>query len=549
VRNFFHLLFPLFAPLTLLGCQDRPPPIDPPVPDSCADVTHPLDSALCAELYDTGYRPLIAGGDELCTRLFVDLTGVRPTPDQLREQCIGRPLADVIAQLQSTERYRKAQRRYWADRLSYSDALVDPISIKKLDQLVDDLYQNKINYRDFAINALAHPGFVGRHNGYGQPDLTAQAAFRAFLGRPATRPEALDVGNLWRPWAANYFREDFAKGAEADLRAPYYGMGGEPFIDPQACADGVNLCESSLLGRANVAFPAHGRIEQIRIADLTGEQWEALRTPGRLFVALDAFWEAQVDDTLEKLLGYDLGAMRPAARQALVDRFQQNGGDVRELERMILTSWTYRQTAEEIAGSPRPEALRLSPLAYGPTKLLIAEAWMQSIGLVVGRPMGDCDWRYPNLPDYGLTPDQLPELEDFYPRNADGTVDASFRNAARLVGGCPGSFDYGSNSVTGRTKHIGLITAVAQEEELVEICFLGDVPALMPAGISRTDTSVESLEATARHVMSRFQVDPRDPDIAEIIDTVVADCADCDVEAVARGLCSGLLGGVEFLTY
>jgi hypothetical protein len=540
VRNLLRVGVSLFA----LACDDKPKIIEPPIPDSCSEVENPLSRALCPELFDTGYRPLLASDAEVCARLYVDLTGVRAAPDQLEADCIGKPFDDVVARLQASDAHRRTQRRYWADRLSYSDALVDPASIKALDALVDELYQEKISYHDFAIRALAHPGFVGRHNGYGQPDMVAMAAFEAFLGRPATRPEALDVGNLWRAWVGSGLAVPFA-----DAARPGYGVGTEPWIDPQACAAGVNKCESTLLGYASVEFPADGRTELIAIADLTEEQWASLRTPGRLFVSLDAFWEAEVDDVMIRLLGYDLGALRPRARQALVDIFRENGGNVVQLERIVLGSWAYRQAAQELADEPRPDALKNVPFAYGPTKLMIAEAWLHSIASVVGRSLGECDWRYPNLPDYGLTPETIAGLEDMYPRNPDGTFDLRFRDAARLVGGCPGTFDSGSFSVTSRSNHIGLITAVAQEEKLVEICFLGEVPALMPSGLDPNDTRVESIESTARHVLDRVQLDPNDLSVSEVVDAVVDECTDCDVEDVARGLCSGLLGGISFLTY
>jgi hypothetical protein len=548
VRKLLRVGVPLFAPLTLLfACENKT--ISPPVPETCDGVDNPLDRALCSELYDTGYRPLLASDAEVCTRLHVDMLGARPTPEQLRSDCIGASIESVIEQMQQTQAYRIAQRRHWADRLSYSDALVNPESIRDLDALVDELYQEKISYRDFAVRALAHPGFVGRHNGYGQPDMVAAAAFRAFLGRPATRPEAIDVGNLWRSWLGNF--GGVADGAREGARASdaFYGMGGEPYIDPTACAAGVQVCESTLLGDAKVEFPANGRTEAIRIADLTAEQWEALRAPGYLFVTLDMFWEAQVDDSLERLLGYDLGAMRPKARQALVDLFKRNDGNIPELERVILTSWAYRQAAGEVADSPRPEALREIPFAYGPTKLMTAEAWLHSISSVIGRSLGECDWRYPNLPDFGLPQESIAQLGDVYPRNGDGTIDVTFRNAARQLGGCPGAFDFGSFSVTGRTNHIGLITAVAQEEELVSVCFLSDVPALIPPALDLADTSVEEIEATAPHVLDRMQIDRTNPEVSEVVETVMEHCPDCDVEDVARGLCSGLLGGIQFLTY
>ncbi len=549
MRNLLPAALTLFAPLTLLvACDDKPPPGGPPTPETCAGATHPLDHALCAELYDAGYRPQLAGDAELCTRLFVDLLGIRAPAEQLRSDCIGQPLDTVVGRIQESEAYRRAARRRWADRLSYSDALVDAGSIHDLDRLVEDLYQGRTSYRDFAIMVLAHPGFVGRFVGYGQPDLVAEAAFRAFLGRPATRPEAIDLSNLWRPWIGNtYVRLDGA--ADRAAIAPPYGYGGVPLIDPQACAAGVNACESTLLGPATIAFPADGRVEYIAIADLTAADWESLRTPGRLFAGLDAFWEAEVDAELQRLLGYDLGSLRPKARQALVDLFKRNGGDVRELERIVLTSWAYRQTADEIASSPRPESLRQTAFAYGPTKLMIAEDWLHSIGAVIGRDLGECDWRYPNLPDAALPPETIDPLQDVYPRDGSGAMDTTFRDSARVLGGCPGAFDYGSFSVTGRTGHIGLITAVAQEEELVKLCFLGDVPALMPPGLDPADHSAAAIEATVRHVMGRIEIDPTDPQVAEAVSAVIDNCTDCDVEATARGLCSGLLGGIAFMTY
>jgi hypothetical protein len=240
--------------------------------------------------------------------------------------------------------------------------------------------------------------------------------------------------------------------------------------------------------------------------------------------------------------------MRPKARQALVDIFKREGGNIVELEKIVLSSWAYRQAADEVEGKERPEALRDIPFAYGPTKQMIAESWLHSIGAVIGKDLGECDWRYPNLPEFGLPPETIAPFNDIYPRNADSTFDTTFRDAARLLGGCPGAFDFGSFSILGRTNHIGLITAVSQEEELTKICFLGDVPALLPSGVDPGDTTVAAIETTAAHVLARMQVDPVNPTVAEAVEAAM-ECTDCDVEDVARGLCSGLLGGIQFLTY
>lgn len=526
------------------GDVTHQPNVVPPIvaPENCDGVTNPLDHSLCAELYATGYHPLIAGDDELCTRLFVDMIGVRPSADRIRNECAGKATELVITTLQKSEDYRKQQRRMWADRFSYSDAIVDALSIKDLDRLVDDLYQEKITYKDFAIQAVAHPGFVGRFNGYGQPDMTAQAAFRAFLGRPATRPEALDLANLWRPWVTGF-------GPIIEDGDVAYGYGSRPQIDPQACAAGKQSCESLLLGYGSVDFPADERVDYIQIEDLTPDQWEALRAPGKVFAELDALWEAQVDEVAQRYLGYDLGELRPRARQALVDFFRRNDGNVVELEKVILSSWAYRQTAKEVEGKPRPDAIRDLPIAYGPTKLMLAETWLHSIGNAIGRDVGECDWRYPNLPDFNVPEDARAVLGDYFPSDAHGAIDPAFRNLARSVGGCPGAFDFGSFSVSERTKHIGLITAVAQEEALVQICFLNDTPALFPQGLELTDRTASSLRTTARHVLEVAAGQISESELDEAVELYQTQCPTCDVEAVARGLCSGLFGGIEFMTY
>src|SRR5205823_6372764 len=116
----------------------------------------------------------------------------------------GKSAEQIVAFLQSTKAYRDMQRRRWADRFSYSDAVVPGGEIKGLDALVLALYEGRTSYPDFATIALAHPAFVSRFNGYGDAPAVATAAFQIFLGRRATPPEAEDLGNLWHAWPGNY---------------------------------------------------------------------------------------------------------------------------------------------------------------------------------------------------------------------------------------------------------------------------------------------------------------------------------------------------------
>ncbi len=528
-----------------------------------------LDAALCPTFEAAGYEPIAASDTELCTRLSVDMVGLRPSAAWIQDRCAGRSPYDVVVSLQHTKEYRETQRRRWADRFQYNDSMVDVKSIHDLDELVDRLYSEEMSYPEFAEVALAHPGFVGRFIGYGQPDAVADAAFRAFLGRPATAPERLDVGNLWRPWSnQNVVVEDggpppnaAASRAGADAcpsdggpSCGYYGYGPVPQIDPLACEAGVHSCRSELLGSASVDFPAGSRTTPLAPDQLTVADWVALRTPGRLFTRQPMFWEAQVDEVLKRYLGYDLGQRRPEARLALIHWFQSTNGDLVRLERAVLVSWAYRQTAMDLPGRPRPESLMHDPIAYGPTKLMIPETWLASMGQVTGVPAGNCDWRYPNLPEW-YTPGYDTKLDALlsdvrFPKLADGRPDPAFRNRAASMGGCPGVIDYGSFTATTRNTNMGLLTAVAQEEAVVERCFLDAAPALVPEGLSPAATGRDATIRVVEHAFrNTLGASPSSEDLAQTVFEVEADCPQCTAETMARDLCAGLSGGVEFIFY
>ena len=513
--------------------------------------SNPLDKVLCEDFAASGYEPVQAADQELCTRLFVDLKGVRPSKTEIAASCAGKDIVSVVRSFQGTKDYRMTQRRRWADRLQYSDYMTDVMSIRTLDKLVDDLYRDRIGYREFAEIAISHPGFVGRHIGYGQPDLVAEAAFTAFLGRSATTPERLDVGNLWKPWSGGGF---FGGGDDAELVGdesepePTFGYGVVPMIDPFACEAGVMSCRSTLLGDASIEFPRNGREMYIYATDLTDEDMDVLREPGRLFTSLPMFWEAQVDEALIRYLGYDLGKIRPEARQRLVEFFKVTGGDLVRLERVILTSWAYRQSAT--AFPERPSAIRYQPFAYGPTKPMIAETFLASVGALAGESAGNCDWRYPNLPDWYYDSPELDEaLDDVYPRFEDGDIDAWFRNIAVQMGGCPGTMDFNTYTPRERSHHVGLMAAVAQEEAVVELCFVRDAAGLIPEGIAADDIRPSAISATIRHVLDRAVGGATDAEVDAIVAARLEGCPRCTTEAVARDLCAGIASGAEFLFY
>ena len=529
---------------------------------ACNPNGNPIDGALCPEFDAAGYQPHAAPAEELCTRLSIDMLGVRPTADQVKA-CAARPYGEVVRDWQGSVGYREWQRRRWADRFLYSDELVDVALIKNLDGLVDELYRGWINYGRFGEMALSDPAFVGRNLYYGQPTLVADAAFQVFLGRDATIPEENDLSHLWTPWQGGFYPPETNAGAGvSDVPANVYG--NVPNVDPTVCDRDPESCTSTLLGYAFVDLHANGRKQPVKATDLTPEDIEALRAPGRLFVSLPIYWEAEVDDVVKKYLGYDLDTMKPEVRDALVRDFRHNGGDVVMLERAVLESWAYRQSAAPGDGKVamagelgRPAAVATKPYAWGPTKPILPETFLKSIGQVTGTDPGDCDWRYPSLPDW------------YYPGNAQldaelgddvrfrklptGGYDPAFRDAAAAMGGCPGTFDTGSfDGVLGarrRTTQLGLMQAVAQDGSLVQACLLGSAPLLVGRPGSEVDRDA-AIRATVRRVIG--VLDSREPTATEV-DEIAADaeagCPGCSVETIGRDLCAGLGGGLETIFY
>jgi hypothetical protein len=350
-----------------------------------------------------------ASEEVLCARLYLDVLGYRPGRETILSQCTGRSLAEVASELLRSEDYRNAQRRRWVDRLRYSDALIDRGAIEDLEARIDAMYRGELGYRALAIETLSHPGFIGRFLAYGQEDSVAEAAFRAFLGRPATAPEAEDLGILWKAWRPRMYNA----GDEA------YSVAAQ--IDPFACEAGVRACVSTILGFAAVELPREGRVGLLAAGDLTEADWEALRAPGRLFAEQPMFWESAADEILTNYLGYKLGAQYPAARQALIDELVASNGDLVAAELTVLTSIVYAELGR-------------------PTKIMTPEAWLRSVAEFTGAPLGDC------------------------------RSDPWFAGAAASMGGCPGHFDPNTQRISERVSVMGIEQAVAQDEAALTLC-------------------------------------------------------------------------------
>jgi hypothetical protein len=503
----------------------------------CTATGNALDDAVCADLAGKSYRPSLASDAEICARLFLDALGRRATNEEIAG-CAGRDIDALLRSMQSTEGYRRTQKKRWADRLGYSDLFTDPILIKSLDGLVDDLYQGRLLYPDFVARVLSHPAFISRFIAYGLRETVTEGAFRAFLGRPATTPEIQDIDVLWSPWRRKYKEvEGVALTGTTARYAP-------PVIDPFACEAGVHACVSTIFGVTSLDFPRNGRTTLIALSDLSAEDWRALETPGRLLASTTMLDEAAADEVLQRFLGWDLGSRLPEARRILAERLRRTG-DLVDLERVVLTSIAYRQSARADAEHPRPRALVDDPLAYGPTKMLDAESWLDSAGMFIGLDLGGCDDRYPNLPEDGYA--NVAPLDDTYPRKSDGSFDTWYRDTASAMGGCPGFLGRGESAPRARRTLAAIDTAAATDRAMIELCFVRDASSLLPAGVDARDRSAAALRSTAIQVWTRAWARmPEEPEVAALLEAASSGCDDCDAESLARGLCSAVLGGASY---
>jgi hypothetical protein len=482
--------------------------------DGVSPPSSAFDAVVLEAAAAAGLKLELASDDEACARLFTDVLGRRPTAEEISARCRDRSYDEVLDGLLSSEAYRRTQRRRLADRLRYSDAFVDKDSIVDLDRHVDRLYRREVGYRELAELALAHPGFIGRFMVYGQ-DTIAEAAWKSFLGRPATPPEAKDLEPLWRPW-----RLRFIDGASEG--APRYVA---PRVDPFACEAGVRSCVSSLFGITNLEFPRRGRDQMLAIDALDDLDWEALRTPGRLLTTLPMFWEAAVDEVIARYLGYDLGRALPEAREVLVEALRASDGDLVALERMVLGSIAYR------LGRHNKRTLEDLPRwAVGPTKLMIAEVWLHSVAELVGEPIGDCDFRAPSEPP-------------------DSPSDAWFATIAGRLGGCPGAYQTGAGTVRERAKDWDIEIAIARDDAAHTFCREREAPALFHPSVDRASRAPKDVEKAVRYLIERAHGDASPGESDEIVAIAREGCSSCDVEAVVRELCTVVVGGLDYVAY
>lgn len=498
-----------------------------------------------------GFTPVEAPVGEICRRLAADLLGRYVTADEVETECAGRTVDEIARRFQSRSEYLVVSARHWRDRIDSNDVNTDWRYLKEAYALVDDLHRGDLSYDDFAVELAAHPGF---HGGLFEPGEKAALAFRVFLGREATAAELADFAALYRPWIpAQVQDEDFDYAFRVTVN-----------VFPFLCNPDLTNCAADLMGGGALDMdPFDVTVgDTVPFEDLTASQLSSMQEPGRVLARQAVLWEAAADEILNRLLGWsdggrfprEPGIVLPEVRQVVAAHLRETG-DYPSAERLVLSSWLYRQAAavpDDGLGED-PDAIIPPIWQHGPVKPATAEVWLDSVKPLIF-DLGTCDSRYPDFFPYfllmqGATDNGVPveELNDDLHRlwelqesripwdEVSNFPDFTFTYLARLIGGCPGF-------AARRQPQTGLSYAFTQESLAEALCSTD-----VATGLGDDGAIADILDHQMRIAFGRSPVEEE----REVFETESENCVgdDCSASALRNATCVGLLGAAEMIFY
>ena len=532
----------LGALLLAAGCDDGTPEGD--------GSDNPIDVVLAPLFEKDGIDPVPAPNAEICRRLAGDLLGRFVTADEVEDECEGRSVGEIARRFQARDEYLLHSERHWRDRLDTNDVEVDWRYLKDVYDRVDSLHRGDLRYEDFVLEVSAHPGFM---MGMFEPAEKAALAIRAFLGREATEAEAADLASLYRAWLP-------AQMPDPDFGYTYrIGARILPFL-----CEPLTSCTSELMGGGLLDMSSFDPMDPdgVLYEDLTSEQLSAVQEPGRVLVRQPALWEAAADEILNRLLGWsdggrfprEPGIILPEVREVVADYLRETG-DYPGAERLVITSWLYRQKAEVADDGFGDDPYAPVPPIYqhGPVKPALAETWLNSTKAIT-LDFGTCDPRYSDGFPYFLILDAANQgtitqqqaledvrtlyemMEDRRPFNEqEGIPDFTYGFIARLIGGCPGF-------TNTRQPQTGLSYAFTQESLSELLCQPG-----VAAGLGE-DTEVEDILRTQmRLTLGRNPTAEETDEFVAASETCVG--TECAPAALRNSVCVGLLGSMPMIFY
>lgn len=390
--------------VALLACAsptEEAPPAGCAAPLALSQSSNPLDRAL-APAYSAACLELIPEDPaRLCRRLQQDLLG--RADDAAPAGCSDASLDPLLRRLQAEPRYLLQSERQWRDALDLSPDL-DWRYLRRVYLLVDELHRGALRYDAFVAALLAEPAVA-------LSGFARSGAFTVFLGRRPSALEAEDFGRAFALWQSGY-----RQGGPDNLDVPEFGA----LIEPLACLS-LGGCQTTLFGGAAVQIlprppNEHGFSAPFAYEEATDAELAELGRPGARLAASPQIWEAAADHLLNRFLGWDDGAffprtpgvLLPKVRSALAD-FLASTGDLPAAERLLLSSWLYRQRAQDVP-EPKPRPV----WAVGPLKRAPAETLLD--GLLAGAPV-----------DFGVSEPRYPlrrYAKDLLDRYRLGTLDA-----------------------------------------------------------------------------------------------------------------------------
>ncbi len=495
-----------------------------------------VDEAACPSIQGLGHEPDPADGIEFCRRAFIDLVGESPTDVEYEAECKWRTKDELVDAFMNRPEYVRTSQRMWADLFQMNSAATHYAYIADLDAKAGELHAGTMNLEQFAELASTHPGFLGRWDGL---DLVA-FAFRAFLGREATPGERLALEPLWHLWE------------ERDAPDPMQSNAKMVVVDTNNCAaPNQSACNTDFWGDQTVIVdpPMPGapdpELNVIDQAALTDAQWDVLRTPGKTIATQANFYESYVDRALVRYLGYDAGAELPLVRQALVDLMIANDGNVRAVDREILTSILYTSSNRYEEADEIDEEDWDPPYWHGPIKQMDAEDWLRSAYKLAGLSSAGCDHRYPEVQQGagGFHPHDYPVME------GSTAPDYTFRDKAQLLGGCP------DRIALFRESRTGLIAALTQATLTADLCAMASTDSpIYPLAVVEdpNDKSEAALWSAIDQVYSAAVVRPVMEGATEGVEEGITLCRDdqqCTPTEFAVQTCRLVLKSADFIYY
>lgn len=513
---------------------------------------NPIDEAMCPYLWGVGLDTRPVDDEQACRRIYADLRGQFPSYDEIKENCLGRPINNVAEALIESDAFVFQNQRRWADTLRYNNIAVSLERIYDADILVGKMYAGLLRYDNFVEVVSAHPVFVRR---YDNSRDRAEALFNIFVGRPPYDDERADMAKLYGLWSNGYFDHPELGIRLPDAFVEHRCIGNLGQIDDASSGE----CTSVLWGFNRVVLkPDHRAINNQTWSEvLTEDEWKLLQSPGRILGKWPVVWEHAVEDVLQLYLGYDIGKSVPLVTQKLVEYVLRQSGDIRAAHYAVVTSQLYLQSSE-CAGTACSNQTDYPQWTYGPLRQADAEIWLDSIGNMVKSPQGACDHRLPAanqlMDDSPLGYEVVAASRWSLDLNATRLeVDDRYANLAQTLGGCP------DNEVSGRFKAIGILSTATQEAFVTGLCNPGGqerggvpIEAILPSNIGKND----ALSADLAEQITRFQIGAfftRQPVEAEIemarSSAEACSPGPCDAEDYARVSCYALLSSSEMLFY